>query len=660
MPRGSSSSSSSSSSSGKKRFVTHHFFSSWNQGAAGAGGYYSGFPSGLVQPTSTAYDTYDRQYKDYYNKPFPDDLKLKEDTGRDPTGVGMSVRPDKTDRAHDRDGLSSPGEQRQHPADDGDGDLRSAPSVHVRDDDALRAPHPDDLGSVSGRVSASSTAGDLPPTSDFIPPSRVSRSHASSSQGELPPLSDLSLASAGMSARESASGRYPSLYATLDDVTSSARVQAEAAARAKAKAEAFSSQLDEPLSSASARFDSHGSSRSEEEGTARSELGYDEDNLAGRRLSVEASRSDLPALVLDNGGACCKVGLAGEAVPRAVFPSVVGRVRQKGGLMQAMGADDTFVGDQAQMKRGILSLSYPIKRGAVESFDDMELIWRHAFYQEMHSLPEEHNVMLTECPLAPKKNRERMAEIMFEKFSVPALYVASWAPLSLYALGRTTGIGLEVGHGVCYTAPVVDGYTQKHAVRRLDLAGQDITSYLQVLLGQRGYSFHTSAELEIVQTMKEKLAYVAVDFERELKKNATKVYELPDGQRIHLGQERFKCAEILFNPSLIGVESFGVHEMVMESIKKCEIDVRAHLYANVLLGGGTTMLPGFGHRLLGEICRLAPKNTKVNLIAHPERRYAVWRGGSILAAHPQFQPLWITRSIFEESGGEVIHNNIYQ
>ena len=110
---------------------------------------------------------------------------------------------------------------------------------------------------------------------------------------------------------------------------------------------------------------------------------------------------------------------------------------------------------------------------------------------------------------------------MFEKFSVPALYVASWAPLSLYALGRTTGIGLEVGHGVCYTAPVVDGYTQKHAVRRLDLAGQDITSYLQVLLGQRGYSFHTSAELEIVQTMKEKLAYVAVDFERELKKNVS-------------------------------------------------------------------------------------------------------------------------------------------
>jgi len=269
-------------------------------------------------------------------------------------------------------------------------------------------------------------------------------------------------------------------------------------------------------------------------------------------------------------------------------------------------------------------------------------------------------VLLTEAPLNPRQNRSKSAEVFFETFNVPALYVQTTSILSLYASGRVTGAVLDSGDGVSCVVPVYQGFATTHAVRREDMAGRDVSDYLQILLRKLGANFHTSAEIEIVRDIKEKCCFVAADFMgAEADKDPIVDYELPDGQVIKLGKERFRAPELLFRPSIVGSECVSLPESLVTAISNCDMHVRKELYSEIILSGGTSMMQGFGERMLAETRSLAPKDLIIKIWAPAKRTLSAWIGGSILASLTSFKgQMLISRKAYAEFGSSAIFRNM--
>ena len=245
---------------------------------------------------------------------------------------------------------------------------------------------------------------------------------------------------------------------------------------------------------------------------------------------------------------------------------------------------------------------------------------------------------------------------MFETFNTPAMYVATKAVLSLYASGHLTGVVFDSGDAVSYCVPIHDGYALSNDIIHLELAGRDLTDYLMKMLIEKGHSFTTTAEYKIVRDMKEKLCYVALDFQEEMRAlvnntDLVKSYKLPDGQVITIDKERFSCPEALFQPSLLGRDSMSIPDSVM----KCNVNVPKDRYTCIVLSGGNTMFPGITERMQKEISALSPPAVQVKVIAPEQRQSSAWIGGSVLASLANFQDKWITRQEYDESGPAIVH-----
>lgn len=331
-----------------------------------------------------------------------------------------------------------------------------------------------------------------------------------------------------------------------------------------------------------------------------------------------------------------QAGMAGGDRPTVVFASTVGRPKHvkmmPGGALEGV---EFVVGQRALEHRGALVLRHPMARGMVEDWNDMERVWAHTYGSEgLGCASDGHPLLLTEAPLNAARHRERCAEILFEHFNVPALFLAPQAILSLYASGRTTGLVLDVGDGVSHAVPVYEGFAVPHAVARMDVAGRDVTDRLSLLLRRAGCALTTSAELEICRDIKERRCYVALEPAKDEHAFASalagtppdagprstnfadaspRVHELPDGSRIVLGPERFRGPEVLFDPSIVGSEDGGVASVVSLAAKKADLDLRAALCSQIVLAGGSTLFPGFGDRLLRELKLTLPQHTKIRI-----------------------------------------------
>ena len=364
-------------------------------------------------------------------------------------------------------------------------------------------------------------------------------------------------------------------------------------------------------------------------------------------------------IIIDNGSSYIKAGITGEGLPRGVFDTCVGYPKYSSGMI---GGDkkEYFIGYDALSKMGVLKINYPIEKGVINNFDDMEKIFAHIFTNELRVAPEGFDVMIIESSINWKENREKIGQIMFEKFNVPCLYIANSAALSLYSAGRFTGLSIDSGEST-NIVPIFEGCILPYATKKLNIGGKDLTEYLCKLLGETGLKFYTKQEKYIVQAIKEKTCYVALDFEDELHYVEPFDYELPDGNLVIIRDQRIKCPEALFKPYLLEKEESGLGQLCYDAIQCCDIDIRKDMYWSIVLSGGNSMFNGLPERLSKEIKALVPYSMKeeIKVITPYERKYASWIGGSILSGLSTFESCWITKDEYEEQGASIFHRKCF-
>ncbi|KAG2494443.1 hypothetical protein HYH03_007495 [Edaphochlamys debaryana] len=373
-------------------------------------------------------------------------------------------------------------------------------------------------------------------------------------------------------------------------------------------------------------------------------------------------------VVCDNGTGLVKCGFAGDSFPRAVFPCLVGRptfaLNDPFSTQQHL--KEVYVGQEASAHNAQLELSYPMRNGIVQSWEEMDLIWEHAFGPEQLAVdPSECRILLTDPAMNPTANRQKMLEVMFETYGFSGANMQIQAVLTLYAQGLLTGLVVDSGDGVSHAVAVVDGYAFPHQTKRLNVAGRHVTAHLLELLQRRGYSLNRTADLDLVRDIKEAHCYVAFDYARELKlaRETTHVmrsFSLPDGRVIRLGPERFMAPEVMFNPRLLDIEAPGVAEMAFNAIQDAPIDNRRGLYEHIVISGGSTMYPGMSTRMDKEMRALylervlkgdmaGLRKLKLHIADPPNRKHMVFLGGAVLADimkdHTDF---WITRQQYAE------------
>eukprot|EP00939_MAST-03C_sp_MAST-3C-sp1_P003567 g3567.t1 len=411
-----------------------------------------------------------------------------------------------------------------------------------------------------------------------------------------------------------------------------------------------------------------------------------------------------PAVVIDNGTGYTKMGYSSNVEPQFVIPTAIATQHKAGSVDRSEMKDlDFYVGDEAVKNKDHYSLNYPITHGLIENWSNMERLWQRCIFKYMRCDPEEHYFLLTEPPMNPPENREYTAEVMFETFNVPGLYIAVQACLALAAsytsLKHTTdkvldpsmmhtGTVIDSGDGVTHIVPVSHGYVIGSCIRHIPLAGRDVTKFILNMLKDRKEAIPPEDAKLVAKLIKERHCYTCKDVAREFQKfdqNPDKCFRKYSGINRYthkpwscdIGYERFLGPEIFFNPEIFNADyKKPLSTVVDEVVQACEIDTRRGLYNNIVLSGGSTLFRDFHRRLQRDIKGIVNKRIEknvesirkagvkckkptvaVNVVSHPMQRYAVWFGGSILSGSSSFYQICHTKEQYDEEGPRICRHN---
>jgi actin len=358
-------------------------------------------------------------------------------------------------------------------------------------------------------------------------------------------------------------------------------------------------------------------------------------------------------VVIDVGGYSLKAGFSGEDKPRLIIPSVVAYPIYPC-LMPDLKHPSVYIGEDYEAKRAVLSPKYPFSPEEL-NYDEIQQLLGHVFSRL--NVDTSHNcVCLTTRFDRSKLYDERMCTMMFEDFNTPGYVTRKGAVLTLYGYGRHIGTVVEIGDSTATVMPIFEGYAINHAISCMHIGGSQITKQLGKSLTERGYQFNYKTDKSLLNEIKKEVCYIANDYEAELEKPLKETYyTLPDGHTITIGNESFRCPEVLFQPIDIEDE-MGIAQRVYNSIMKSEIDLRKELFSSIVLSGGSTLIRGFSERLEKELTALSPSPVK---IFSQEPELISWYGASSFSSILTFKQTWISKEEYDERGPSIIHIKCY-
>jgi actin-like protein 6A len=415
-------------------------------------------------------------------------------------------------------------------------------------------------------------------------------------------------------------------------------------------------------------------------------------------------------LVVNVGGFCTRAGEAGDDMPKAVFPSNLGCV-VSAESKNMIGEGPTSIGEaddiiartpnrriyyvdanELAVYRSGMEILSPIIKGVVNDWDGLEKLWDYAFYKCLGVDPAGKPLLFTESLLTSKDHREKLTEIIFEKYKPSGFFVAKEPTLSSFACGRSTSLVVDSGADMTLVTAVHDGYALQRTMSRSNVAGNFITDALnsniqprvqhfgeirpKYLFSKRQHkgkweisliprkdatvSYHNYQVKLILNDLKETLCRVSEEPFDESSAVSLQSYELPDGNIIQLEKEKYRVTELMFQTGSHGShsQSTRLQEMVINTITHSDADIHKDLYGNIIVTGGNSLFKGYPERLQKELTTRVTTNP-IKIIASPnsaERRFSTWIGGSILASVGSFHQMWMSKEEYEEVGKTLVHS----
>ena len=375
----------------------------------------------------------------------------------------------------------------------------------------------------------------------------------------------------------------------------------------------------------------------------------------------ETSRS---TIIIDNGTESIRIGNAGDEAPRELIPTYVGYSKLPA-IDIAIDKCNYKIGQKAFSKRGLLNMVAPIQNRRIVDFEAMEKLWHHSIYEALKTTPDDNSVLLTESCEYSDEDRKKIAEIFFEGFNVPSLYIGNQGALALFSTGSTKGVVLDSGEGGTHIIPVFEGYISPYSILSSPISGKEITKKLLDLFIEKGLTFSRHYDFDLLKKIKEERCYISTDYEKELKdfneKANTKdvLYSLPDGQTIKMNKEQIQAPELLFDPSslisTLDTKSMGVGELIYRSYFAIDTEIKKTLFDKIVLCGGNTLFPNIAERISKSIKTLGGNSLSFKLYCPAERSQSPWIGGSVLSCLTPFESMWISKQEYEESGPDIIN-----